>query len=70
MEVGDGGNDQESVTPAVIATGESRFMQIGEPQRTIVVEPLKSPVGDPESQPEPTPTSTPEAQPEEVPVAL
>ena len=44
-------------------------MQIGEPLRTFVVEPLELPVNEPESQPMPT---APEREPEpaEAPVAL
>ena len=39
-------------------------MQIGEPLRTIVVEPLELPVNDP---PEPEPAPQPESEPEQVP---
>jgi len=42
-------------------------MQIGEPLRTVVVEPLELPVREPENQPEPIPT--PEPEPREAPVA-
>ena len=45
----------------------SRAMQIGEPQRVIVVEPLELPVGNPEREPGPGPI--PEPAPEKVPVA-
>jgi hypothetical protein len=41
-------------------------MQIGEPQREIVVEPLELPVGSPEREREPT---IHEPEPEKVPVA-
>ena len=46
-------------------------MQIGEPQRVIVVEPLELPVGNPEPEPEPEPAylPVPEPDPEKVPVA-
>ena len=46
-------------------------MQIGEPQRVIVVEPLELPVGNPEPEPEPGPAylPVPEPEPEKVPVA-
>ena len=50
-------------------------MQIGEPQRVIIVEPLELPVGNPvriEPDPEPEPTILPErepVEPERVPVA-
>jgi hypothetical protein len=40
-------------------------MEIGEPQRVIVVEPLELPVGSPMRMPEPEPIS-PEPQPEPV----
>ena len=44
-------------------------MQIGEPLRTIFVEPLELPVGEPDTvQPEPEP-SVPQPEPEKVPVA-
>jgi hypothetical protein len=45
-------------------------MQIGEPQRVIVVEPLELPVGNPEPEPEPEPAylPVPEPEPEKVPV--
>jgi len=45
-------------------------MQIGEPQRVIVVEPLELPVGNPEPEPEPEPAHlpVPEPEPEKVPV--
>jgi hypothetical protein len=39
-------------------------MQIGEPLRTIVVEPLELPVDDP---PEPEPAPQPESEPDQVP---
>ena len=42
-------------------------MQIGEPLRRVVVEPLELPVRGPEDQPEPIPT--PEPEPEKAPVA-
>ena len=47
-------------------------MQIGEPQRVIIVEPLELPVGNPEPDPEPDPSILPErepVEPEKVPVA-
>ena len=47
-------------------------MQIGEPQRVIIVEPLELPVGNPEHGPEPEPSILPEREPiapEKVPVA-
>lgn len=47
-------------------------MQIGEPQRVIIVEPLELPVGNPERAPEPEPTILPDrepVEPEKVPVA-
>ncbi len=44
-------------------------MQIGEPQRVIVVEPLELPVDEPTpAQPEPEPAA-PQPEPEQVPVA-
>ena len=48
-------------------------MQIGEPLRTVIVEPLELPVGEPatiqpEPEPEPEP-SVPQPAPEKVPVA-
>jgi hypothetical protein len=42
-------------------------MQIGEPLRTIVVEPLELPVHQPTDEPEPVPV--PEPEPEQEPVA-
>jgi hypothetical protein len=42
-------------------------MQIGEPLRTIVVEPLELPVNDPQTRPEPEPAPQPEPEPEQVP---
>jgi hypothetical protein len=42
-------------------------MQIGEPLRTIVVEPLELPVNQPTGEPQPVPV--PEPEPEQVPVA-
>jgi hypothetical protein len=62
----DGGNAQKSVTQAVIGAGETRFMQIGEPQRTIVVEPLVSPLPNRDDANEPEPAATPELEPMEV----
>jgi hypothetical protein len=45
-------------------------MQIGEPQRVIVVEPLELPTGSPERKPEAEPEPTiNEPEPEKVPVA-
>jgi hypothetical protein len=41
-------------------------MQIGEPLRTVVVEPLELPVGTPERAPEPEPP-IPQPEPEKVP---
>jgi hypothetical protein len=46
-------------------------MQIGEPQRSIIVEPLELPVGNPGLAPEPEPTILPKrepVEPEKVPV--
>jgi hypothetical protein len=46
-------------------------MQIGEPQRVIIVEPLELPVGNPKRDSEPEPTIMPErepVEPEKVPV--
>ena len=44
-------------------------MQIGEPLRTVIVEPLELPVGEPDTvKPEPEP-SVLQPEPEEVPVA-
>jgi len=43
-----------------------RNMQIGEPQRTIVVEPLELPVQEPKAEPEPSREAEP--QPAEAPV--
>ncbi len=44
-------------------------MQIGEPLRTVIVEPLERPVGEPPTvQPEPE-TPVPQPEPEKVPVA-
>jgi hypothetical protein len=43
-------------------------MQIGEPQRVIVVEPLELPIASPERKPEPEPP-VPEPEPEKAPVA-
>ncbi len=40
-------------------------MQIGEPQRVIIVEPLELPVGNPKRDPEPEPTILPEREPVE-----
>jgi hypothetical protein len=40
-------------------------MQIGEPLRTIVVEPLELPVNDPQTRPEPEPAPQPEPEPEQ-----
>ena len=54
------------MTPAVIAAKETRSMQIGEPQRTILVEPLESPLPNRIDEVEPEPATTPE--PVEVPV--
>jgi hypothetical protein len=42
-------------------------MQIGEPLRTIVVEPLELPVNDPQPRPEPEPAPQSEPEPEQVP---
>jgi hypothetical protein len=47
-------------------------MQIGEPQRVIIVEPLVLPVGNPGRAPEPDPSILPErepVEPEKAPVA-
>jgi len=44
-------------------------MQIGEPQRTVVVEPLVSPLPDHGDGIEPEPTAAPDPEPVEVPVA-
>ncbi len=46
---------------------EEVTMQIGEPLRTIVVEPLELPVNDPQPRPEPEPTPQAEPEPEQVP---
>lgn len=43
-------------------------MQIGEPLRTIVVEPLELPVSNPQTQPDPERAPQPEPEPEQVPV--
>lgn len=48
---------------------EEQDMQMGEPLRTIVVEPLELPVQQPASEPEPVPV-VPEPEPEQVPVAV
>ena len=45
-------------------------MQIGEPLRTIVVEPLELPVQEPAGEPEPVHVPESEPEPEQVPVAL
>ena len=42
-------------------------MQIGEPLRTIIVEPLELPVNEPRAEPEPEPL---EPEPEQVPVTV
>jgi hypothetical protein len=42
-------------------------MQIGEPLRTIVVEPLELPVNDPPTRTDPDPVPQPEPEPEQVP---
>jgi hypothetical protein len=47
--------------------GKEQDMQIGEPLRTIVVEPLELPVNQPTDKPEPVPA--PEPEPEQAPVA-
>jgi len=47
--------------------GRDQDMQIGEPLRTIVVEPLELPVQQPTEEPEPVPV--PDQVPEQVPVA-
>jgi hypothetical protein len=47
--------------------GREQDMQIGEPMRTIVVEPLELPVKQPAGEPQPVPV--PEPEPEQVPVA-
>ena len=44
-------------------------MQIGEPLRTIVVEPLELPVQQPAGEPDPLPVPVPVPEPEQVPVA-
>jgi hypothetical protein len=46
---------------------EEMTMQIGEPLRTIVVEPLELPVGDPQTPFEPEPAPQPEPEPEQMP---
>jgi hypothetical protein len=46
---------------------EEVTMQIGEPLRTIVIEPLELPVDDPQTQPDPEPAPQPEPEPEQVP---
>ena len=48
--------------------GREQDMQIGEPLRTIVVEPLEIPVNKPSAEPEPV-VEQPEPVPEQVPVA-
>jgi hypothetical protein len=48
--------------------GREQDMQIGEPLRTIVVEPLEIPVNKPSAEPEPV-VEQPEPEPEQVPVA-
>jgi CheY-like chemotaxis protein len=45
-----------------------QMMQIGEPLRTMVVEPLELPVEQPTGEPEPEPIQSPESEPEQVPV--
>ena len=55
------------MTRAVIGTGETRSMQIGEAQRMIVVEPLESPLADHGEDVEPEPISAPDPTPIEVP---
>jgi len=48
--------------------GGTKTMQIGEPLRTVIVEPLEVPAGEPATvQPEPEP-SVPQPEPEKVPV--
>jgi hypothetical protein len=44
-------------------------MQIGEPLRTVIVEPLALPVKQPTTEPEPVPVPEPEPEPVQVPVA-
>ena len=46
---------------------EEMTMQIGEPLRRIVVEPLDLPVNDPQTPLEPEPAPLPEPEPEQVP---
>ena len=48
--------------------GREQDMQIGEPLRTIVVEPLELPVNQPTAEPETVPASA-QPEPEQVPVA-
>lgn len=45
--------------------GKEKDMQIGEPLRTIVVEPLELPVGEPTAEPEPA-SHAPEPEPEQM----
>jgi hypothetical protein len=53
-----------SIAQILLALTENEPMQIGEPLRTIVVEPLDLPLNDPQNQPEPiTPESDPEGEP-------
>ena len=56
------------MTSAVIARAETGFMLIGDPQRTIIVEPLESPLSHGGDSVEPEPSATPEPEPVEVPV--
>jgi len=51
----------------ILEPSEEMPMQIGEPLRTIVVEPLELPVDDPQTPPAPEPAHQPEPQPEQVP---
>jgi len=51
----------------ILESMEEVTMQIGEPLRTIVVDPLELPVSDPQTQPDPEPAPQPEPEPEQVP---
>ena len=52
----------------ILELKEETTMQIGEPLRTIVVEPLELPVDDPQTPFEPEQAPQPEPEPEQVPV--
>lgn len=59
--------EQPAIHQTEILGLEEMNMQIGEPLRTIVVEPLELPVNDPQTQPDPEPAPQPEPEPEQVP---